>query len=518
MSHPKLPTPFARPRRRAIGFVIGLGVLQGICLLAAVYATRGLFAGLHDGGPLDWSMVGLLAAAGLCVPVLQALARVRAEGLAQSYAIDLREITLDAIARLPADQRAKRSLGGLSLRFVGDMTAARGWVGLGMTRLVSGAILLPLAAVALWWLHPTLAVAGFGPLVVALVSVLILGRALHPRQKRLRKGRANIAIHAINRLQIAGDLRRFGRMRREQRDLRKRGRLVQRNAVARIKRLALLRALPEGALGLGGVLILLQAYQASIPASSAAAALAVLAIIGLPFKQMMGVWDKYAAWTVARGRYAALLAQADWHPNAKQTRHPADLTLIHRTETYAFAPGSEVSTADLHVDAQAEVFAACHAPSPGGTWQMYPGMVAGRTPRVAFVTDDPVILKGSLRRVLTLGCRKRPEDDALLATCARLGLTDVVDRLGGLDGRLGETGRDLRPSEKLRVALCQAISAAPGLVVVHSLVWPHLPDAAELARVLRKERATLLHNLPADIAPDATRLAATKHTEVRLCA
>ena len=503
MSTVTLPPVFVHPRRQALVLVMTLGVVQGLCLLVAVYATRGLFSGLHNGEHIDWRLLALLGAVGILVPVLQALARARAETLSQSYAIDLRESTLNAIARLPQEIRARRSLGGLSLRFVGDMSVARQWVGIGLTQLVSAAILLPVAMFCLWWLHPSLALAGLGLLFPAVLAVLILGRSLRKQQKTLRKKRAKIAIRSINCINIMGALVKHGRLGREKKQLRKQGEAVGAEAVARINRVHLLRTLPEMAMGLGGALILLQAYRYSIPASAAAAALAVLAIVGLPLRQMVGVWDKYTAWTVAQSRYLALFKQATVEKPRAHTRKAATLHLSADEKKWSAAPGSINSYCSLDIDDQTALRDTVTGELIHHGWTSETTTFNGRQPRIATVGDTVVTLPGSLRRALTFGCSKRPDDDTILSTAQRLGLTTLLDRFDGLDGKVRENACDLRPSELLRVSICQALLAQPSIILVHSHVWPQLPDAAALFAVVCEQDATIVHNLPSTAAPDS---------------
>ena len=498
-----LPPVFAHPRRQALMLVVALGVFQGICLLVAVYATRGLFSGLHHGYSIDWRLLALLGIVASLVPVLQALGRVRAEALSQSYSIDLRESTLDAIARLPPEVRARRSLGGLSLRFVGDMSAARRWVGSGLTQLISASILLPVAVFCLWWLHPSLALAGLGLLIPAILTVLVSGRGLREQQRILRKKRAKIAIRAINRLGIVGNLFIQGRLGREKKQLRKQGEAVGYEAVARIKRVQLLRTLPEIAMGLGGALIMLQAYRHNIPASAAAAALAVLAIVGLSLRQIVDVWDKYTAWNVALDRYSALFKQATLEEPRELTRQAALVEVTRDENIWTAAPGSLTSYTGFGIDEQKALWDSFTGESSHYGWTAETTLQNRCLPRVSLVSDNVITLPGSLRRALAFGCRKRPDDDKILLTARRIGLTQLLNRLGGLDGKVRENATDLTPSERLRVSICQALLAQPSIILIHSHVWQHLSDAAVLLAAVREQNATIIHNLPDTIATDS---------------
>lgn len=414
----RLPTITENRRGRDIAYVVALGILQAALLMLSAFATRVVFGALADGGVFPKLAIAALIAVPLCLALVQAMARVSAEKIGQSFAIDLRETVFRAIAALPEKERTRRSLGGLSLRFVGDMTAARGWAGLGVTRLISGAIVLPAAALALWLLNPTLALAGMAPIVLAMVFFVLIGLRLHRVHKGLRKRRAGAAIWAMERIARASDLARLGRLDRECKQLNKRATRVAEDSVRRIRTTSTLRMVPNASLGLGSAAVLVAALSLRLPTGETAAALAVLAILTIPSRQLVGVWDKHAAWTIARAKCQLLLDRAGELPE--------------KTKVFQ-------------------------------------------------VTAEPVVLKGSLRRALTMGCNKRPEDSELEALATSLGIKQP------LDFKVGEGGQNLSRAARLRVALAQAITSGVKDVVLGDAFWAD-PEADRLSAVFTAHR------------------------------
>jgi ABC-type transport system involved in cytochrome bd biosynthesis fused ATPase/permease subunit len=92
-----------------------------------------------------------------------------------------------------------------------------------------------------------------------------------------------------------------------------------------------------------------------------------------------------------------------------------------------------------------------------------------RQSQICCVNTQSPVLSGSLRRALTLGTRTRPDDERIEAVASGFGLQVVLDRLGGLDGRVAESGNNLSRSERCRVLLARAALSDADLVLVDDL-------------------------------------------------
>ncbi|WP_043774651.1 hypothetical protein, partial [Roseivivax isoporae] len=181
-----LPGLLAHGRGRVLARVCALTLVQGAAAAAAALATRGLFEALGEGAALPLPLLAGLAVSGAVIAWARVAARVAGERLGQAYARDMRLALFDRAAGMAASDVARRRQGYMSLRFVGDMTAFRNWLGLGLPRLVAGAVLIPCALLTLWVLDPAFA-ARVVPLAVLSLGVLALGGLrLVPLHRRLR--------------------------------------------------------------------------------------------------------------------------------------------------------------------------------------------------------------------------------------------------------------------------------------------------------------------------------------------
>jgi len=102
------------------------------------------------------------------------------------------------------------------------------------------------------------------------------------------------------------------------------------------------------------------------------------------------------------------------------------------------------------------------------------------------------ILACSLRRALTMGAARRPCDTAISLTARAVGLGAVLERLGGLDGRVAEGARTLSAGEA-RLLLARAALSRAGLLLLDEPETGLDGDGPALvARLLAGTRATVV--------------------------
>ncbi len=476
---PGLPGLAAGERAGWLGLVVLCGLGQALAMGAGAFAMRAAFAALHDGQPVPGRALLALAAAGLAAAALRTAARVFSERAGQSYARDLRRVLYRHIAGMSARAVAARRAGGLGLRFVGDLAAMRGWIGRALPRLAAAAVIMPAAGATLWALDPALAAAAGAVVPAALLAMALAARSLGRLHAGLRRSRASLAAGMMERLVVAPELDALGRTSKELDGLgADSARLVQ-AALARARAAAALKAMPEIGTALAGVAVLWAGAEAGAAPADVAAALAVLGILLLPLRDLTGVWDRWQAWRIARAKCAELLAEPSTLRRPGQGAEPArlrvsGLRLPGGTASFVLEPGEIgviAAPAGAGISTLLDILAG-REPAPPGTVRIG-GAAAEPTgdaaPRVALLRASGPILRGSLRRALTLGLSPRPKGRAVAAAAKRYGLGPLLARLG-LDGRVGEAGRTLSETERFGVQCVRAALSRPGLLLIDTPV------------------------------------------------
>lgn len=508
----RLPPIAGEGRIRGIALVALLALGQAAATGIAAFATRDVFLAFRDAADtLPLRALLLIALAGLAIAGLRVAERVVAERVGQAYAAALRMKLFSHLTRMPARAVAGRRSGALAMRFVGDLAAVRGWVSLGIARLISAAIVLPVAGGVLFLLNPALGWAATVPIVAGLVLMALSGPKLGPAHRRLRARRARLAADMSERIPHAPELRLMGRIETERRHLLHRTEQLVDSALTRARGAALLRAVPDAVSGIAAASIFLVALRSGAPGAEAAGALAALGLMLQPMRDLAGVWDRHRAWIAARDKCDDLLAT----PLLKRPRQRKSGPLPDAPPSVTFTAVSAGRLNDIDVTATAgckvaivgangagkstllALAAGLEQPSTGRVVlgdKVPASLAAGERRRlITLLGPRSPILAGSLRRALTMGGGGRTDDAEIIATAAAFGLHHVLERLGGLDGQLAEGGRNLSAGEARRVLLARAALCKPRLLLLDEPDDALDADGPALVeRLLRHSDATAL--------------------------
>ncbi len=475
-----LPPLVTWDRALSAVLVVGCGIVQAVALAVAAFATRDAFAALHARQPLALATVLELAVAGTTAALCLFLSRRQAESLGQSYAIALRSILYKQIASLPKARHAQRRTGALSLRFVGDLSAARLWFGRGLPDVLTAMIVLPGAVAIIMSLDAGLALAAMAPIGLSVLLMASLAWQLEQRHQRLRKRRANIAISMIERISIAPELDLMGRTGKELRSLDEQGKALHADAVARRGRTAGLQAILQAGLASAGLAILWVASNGTMTPATVAASLSVLAIVAMPIQDLAAAWDRYCAWSVARKKALRLLDELTLTRNTRCCEKPVAVSLTGYVNLIANAGAVTRLTGPNAAKLAHVIVGLDHDPN------LRVDFGENATPHVSFIGDTHIGLQGSLRRSITMSTRKRPDDAAISNILKAFGLSDLLDAPRGLNQRIGENGKGLSANQTLRLDLARAVLGKSDVIVIASLRWAAEPNQAILLETLQK--------------------------------
>lgn len=91
---------------------------------------------------------------------------------------------------------------------------------------------------------------------------------------------------------------------------------------------------------------------------------------------------------------------------------------------------------------------------------------AARSSEVVYIGRFSPMLKGTLRRNLSIGAKNQPDTKTLTELISVFGLEGLLERLGGLDGVIAEGGANLSRVEIARVLAARALVVEPKLLLV----------------------------------------------------
>lgn len=501
----RLPPLLDQGRRKGLALVAALTLLQGLAAGAAALATRTLFQALHLGQPLPVDMLAALTASGMAIAAARIAARTLGERIGQGYAHQIRTRLFAAAAAMPARAVARRRNGYMSLRFVGDMTAFRNWVGLGLPRLMAALILVPAALAVMWLLHPAFLWVAAPATAGVLVAGLIGGLRLVPLTRRLRTRRARIAADMAERMPLAPHLDRLGRRKTEIAQLARRTDAMIEAALRHRLLAEGLKALPDVAAGAAAAGLMLVGHRLQVPPGTVAGGLAAMGLLALPLRELGGIWNHHAAFRAAAAKAEATLSRGRRDLYAADRSLPAgpvgvvfdglrlpsgavlDATIPAATQT-------DLPLAEIDAEAIGDLLLGLDHPRQGRV--LLSGVDLRHLSRgslrrgVLRIGPMPEILQGSLRRALSLGCGDRPDDERLGKLARTEGLEPLILRLGGLSGTVLEGGRNLTQGERTAISLVRMRLLRPRLVIADPNLDP--VTLARAASLLARRHGTLI--------------------------
>lgn len=495
------PTLWAAGRRGLVSGVLGLGLVQALAMAAMAWGIRASFLMLPHPGATAGGPVAVIVLAGLLLALARWQENQLAERLGQRFANETRTRLFEARARSGGRRPNGHADLVLLQRLAGDMSAVRLWIGKGVLRsLVSAFRLGTMGLILAWWMPPEVAAGVLAAIGLGFGAMYLVSIRQAPVHRRLHRARSQVTRFLAERLPHAGALRIAGRMQKEALALERRTRRLERHAVGRQRLHGLMRCIPDVVRGISVAWVLVAAMASGLGTADTAACLAMVGLMIPGLRDLAGVWDRRAAWLEVQGRLQPWLGcQA---PVPRQQDHPTPASGPSRI--VAIGPdGNTPGSTPLHpgqkVLLQAQDAQTCRhwlhavanmAPEATGytllnAWPC--------PPSITLVEPRSPLLGGSLRRAATFGSARRPGDARVLRVLREVGLQDLVDRLGGLDGRLGWAGEGLSEKERACLLLARAMLSRSDLVLLDALPLTLTPELARaIGRWLDRCRATVL--------------------------
>ncbi|WP_432485312.1 ABC transporter ATP-binding protein [Kineococcus esterisolvens] len=517
---PALPPVVAGPRRRLFAQLLAVGAGQAVCAVSTALLVRRAFDVLVDRAGTPVRPVAVVVLAGgllLCVAatgVLRAAERVTAERLGQDYALHVREALFAHLVRVPARELGRLGRGGVLMRFVGDLSALRTWVSLGLARLLVGGCVTVLCTAALCVLDPRLGGAVGGVVLAGAVATWALNPRLTAATRTARDRRAKLTGEVAERLGRVAVVQAAGQEQREERRVRRLGERAAAAATDRAATVGAARGTAEATAALAAVAAVgagaLAVRAGATTPGSVVAATTVAGLLAGHLRDLGRVAELATGARVAREAALRFLAV----PVLPTTAHAPDLRVsagevrlegvgvhgaLHEV-TLRAAPGRCVAVVGPNGAGKSTLVALlARLADPDTGRVLVDGQdLRGRSPgsvrrAVGTATADLPPLRGSLRRNVTY---RQPRCDAAeLARVAQLCDLDALaaELPGGWDGDVGEGGSRLSAGQRARVVLARAALGRPALLVLDEADAHLDATAADVVdRVLADHRGTAL--------------------------
>ena len=483
----RLPKLIAGDRRGAFYLLLFNGLAQGVLAVLGAWLVMRIFDLL--GSPTDALPVLF---AGLAVIVLSSAwlrrgERIQAEVLGQRYVRAVRHRLYRRLLASNPREFKRRRKGNVLLKFVGDLSALRRWVSLGLARLLVAGVTVSIALSALWWLHWPFA-AGVA-LILAVSSAWTLRHSMSLRAAiaETRRCQSRLASNVTEKVNNLATVQAFGQTAREHRLMRRQSEQMLNASVLKAQKIGSLRAVIDATTGANVLMALSLAFilpPADLSPGMVAAVISIIGFLTPPLRDLGRVQEYWLAAQVARNNVVRVSQLA------KRVRDRRSAEALQVSQGVIELRNVSVRGALRRINAQAAGGARIAVVGPNGSGKSTLLGLIGRMfdpdkgrimidgqniakvrlsslrAQVAYVSADVPLIRGSLRKNLCYGAG-RIEAAQLKQVLQACELCGLVDRMpGGLDAGIAEDGANLSQGERVRVALARALLRSPSILVL----------------------------------------------------
>lgn len=267
-------------------------VINGFCQAAATVANALLVELTFDelittanpsfNNKMLWQIGFGLAAAAIVTALLRVLERADAERIGQDYAYEIRMILYERLMSLAPRALQNRSQGGVMLRFVGDLTALRQWVSLGLARLTVAMTTTVASLAALSLVSTPLALTVGLVLAIGGLSSLKLGKRMQSVAQESRRRLSNLAANINEKVASIAVVQVFGQSQREKKRIARQSRRLEKAMIDRAMVAGQLRGITEGTAAIAsGAALVVGALEVAAGRTSPGTVVAAMTIVGL---------------------------------------------------------------------------------------------------------------------------------------------------------------------------------------------------------------------------------------------
>lgn len=463
---------------------------------------------------LIWAGLGLVAAAGV-IAWLRMMERVDAERMGQGYASDVRMVLYDRLNSLAPRALQKRSQGGVTLRFVGDMTALRRWVSLGLARLAVAVVMTVAALAALAVINWPLALIVSVVLCAGAAVAFSLGERLRTAARESRRRLSHLAANVNEKVATIAVVQMFGQSERERERISRQGQRLHDAMIERARVAGQILGVTEATAALAAAAALLMGvFEVAAGQASAGTVVAAMALIGILMPPLRDLGRVQEYWHGARVSQEKLQEFLDVPSLVTETPDAPDLGLgAGRLEFDGVSvaggvdqvmatvePGTVVALAGPNGAGKSTLLSlAARLIDPDQGVVRLDGQdlakhsLASVRRAIGMAGPDLPLLRGTVEKNLRYRWPDAPAQE-IARVRALCGVDEVLAELPeGEKTRVSEGGVGLSAGQRQRIALARALLGNPPLLLLDEIDSNLDPKASAVVdRVLTEYQGTIL--------------------------
>jgi len=500
-----LPVIYAEQRRWLMIRLVINGIFQAIMVVGSMFLVRHAFNVLlnpeYDDPEVHlfettevWQIIifaiGLLSCTGLAA-YLRYIERIDAERLGQEYVHRVRLRIFDRMKSFAPRAMGQRSTGASALRFIGDLSAIRRWVSLGLARIVVSSIITIISIGVLAYLDIYLAVSAVVILSFGLFWNLKMGPKMHRVVSESRRLRGRLAGNINEKIRSFIVIQAFNQQQRERRRFSRQSRLLREAMVDRARASAGMRVVNEGATALSMAAILsigaLEVFRSITSSGNVVAAMVVVGFLSNAFRDMGRVHEYLQNYRVSRQKILEFMQTKPLRgrsrklPALQVEKGQIELQRVRikgalRRISGTIPAGTRLAICgDNGAGKSTLLQAIARLVDLDGGKILIDGQdirrcnLASIRHAVSIVSPDFPLLKGSVRYNLNYRKPDAPEEEKqqIKTLCE---IDQLLEKLpGGEDFRIREGGQNLSLGQRHKLAIARALLGQPAILIIDEM-------------------------------------------------
>jgi len=489
----EIPKILTNKRKWLLFRLIIIGIAQAGIAIISVLIVRYLFDQIstHPGDVFEHDLLifsAVIFTLTLFNAWLKMAERVESERMGQDYIYDLRLILYDRLVSLPSRTIQGRGKGGLMLRFIGDLTALRQWISLGVARLTVACVITVCVLVALAMIDWLLAAYTTVVLGIAVITVLYLSPQLEQAAKDVRKRRTYLANNINEKISSIAVVQIFNQHHREQQRIRRQSMRLQNASLERAAIIGKLRGIAEAtaAITTFGVLIL-GCYEVANGATTPGSVVAAMTFIGFLAPSLKDLGRVHEYWknsTVSVAKIESfleipsLVEEAD---NAEELNvregqlvfKNVSFNNVLKNFSYTFEAGKVIAIVGPNGAGKSTLLSLATRlidPDQGSilidSMDIKKATLASVRDTVGLVSPDLPLLRGTIDKNLRYRWRNAPETE--ITRIKKLCQIDTMlsDFADGERTRIQDGGKNLSFGQQQRIALARTLLGNPKILLL----------------------------------------------------
>lgn len=458
--------------------------------------------------------LGLIAAA-IAIALLRMAERTDAERIGQSYAYEVRMTLYNQLATLAPRALQSRSQGGVMLRFVGDLTALRQWVSLGLARLVVATSTILAALLALCFVSLTLALTVAIIMVIGGLTTFRLGQRMQKAAREARRRLSRLAGNINEKVASIAVVQVFGQSKREKKRIARQSRELEAAMVDKAMITGQLLGVTEAtAILASGAALLVGAFEVAVGEATPGAVVAAMSIVGflVPSLRDLGRVQEY--WHNSRVSLRKIAQFLDTPSLVTEIPDAPDLKLglgrlefdcisvegaLHEVSAVAEAGqvvalvGSNGAGKSTLLSVAARLIDPQHGSIRLDGQDLATHSLASIRRAIGMAGPDLPLLRGSVAKNLRYRYRDAPKEE-MTRVWELCGIEQVLAELpDGEKTRIAEGGVGLSAGQRQRIALARAILGNPPLLLLDEVdANLDVQATAVVERVLAEHQGTVI--------------------------